>query len=89
MWRSIVYIATVLRFLISSTVANTITVPLYKRTVPSFYAANGNQLDDGLVRTPCLELIKDVVVTSSVYVACRRSEHRQPTATDAIRFRYQ
>ncbi|GAB5591799.1 hypothetical protein Unana1_06699 [Umbelopsis nana] len=49
MWRSIVYIATVLHFLISSTVANTITVPLYKRTVSPFYAANGNQLDDGLL----------------------------------------
>lgn len=49
MWRSIVYFVTVLHFTISFTVASTITVPLYRRRVPSFYAANGQQLDDGLV----------------------------------------
>jgi hypothetical protein len=57
MWRSIIYLVTVLYFNITLTVAQNITVPLYKRTIPSFYAANGEQLDDGLVCTEKMRCI--------------------------------
>jgi hypothetical protein len=62
MWRSIIYLATALHFIISPTVARNITVPLYKRTIPLFYAANGEQLNDGLVCTENVFLLFDKLV---------------------------
>jgi hypothetical protein len=90
MWRSIVYFVTVLHFTISFTVASTITVPLYRRIVPPFYAANGQQLDDGLVcreHPLCCCCLETQCVTR--LLACRWSEHRQPTSIDEACVRYQ
>jgi hypothetical protein len=50
MWRFSIYILAFVHYILPATTANTITVPLYKRTIPPFYAASGHDLGDGLVR---------------------------------------
>lgn len=50
MWRFLGYLLAFVHFILPATTANIITVPLYKREIPSFYAASGQQLGDGLVR---------------------------------------
>ncbi|KAI9284738.1 aspartic peptidase domain-containing protein [Umbelopsis sp. AD052] len=91
MWPSIIYLATALHFIISPTVARNITVPLYKRTIPSFYAANGEELNDGLLAGEMIignppQKMKLVFDTTSGYTWTRGSQCKSENCLDRCTF---